>query len=323
MQQPLPNNNYIPRPSFNQSYMQQPMINPEDISDPTTAMNMALVLMAKAFKNVGNQNGYNVVQNVKNQVVQNAVWNLSVQNVKNQNRLIVVLKIDNQNANQNGNGNILVARVEEETAKDKGLAGKVSSSTKKNGRIVAITAKDMHKRKNDIKARTTLLLALPDEHQLRFSKYDSSKKLWKEILKTFGGNEATKNTEESVEAAICGKTEVPTIQGAFIASAQVPTISTDIDDDDIEEMDIKWNLALLSMRADKFWKKTGKKITIQGSDVSSFEKSKVECFNCHKMCHFARECRSPMSQDRGKRESYKKDPKVEEPAPKATIAIDG
>ncbi|GKB27304.1 hypothetical protein Tco_0866705 [Tanacetum coccineum] len=51
MQQPQPiNNNYNPQPSFNQNYMQQPMPNPEDITDPTTAMNMALVLMAKAFK---------------------------------------------------------------------------------------------------------------------------------------------------------------------------------------------------------------------------------------------------------------------------------
>nr|GEW43625.1 hypothetical protein [Tanacetum cinerariifolium] len=36
--------------TFNQNYMQQPMPNPEDITDPTTAMNMALALMAKAFK---------------------------------------------------------------------------------------------------------------------------------------------------------------------------------------------------------------------------------------------------------------------------------
>ncbi|GKA74382.1 hypothetical protein Tco_0780684, partial [Tanacetum coccineum] len=41
------------------------------------------------------------------------------------------------------------------------------------------------------------------------------------------------------------------------------------------------------------------------------------------MGHFARECRAPRSQDRGKRESYMKDPKVEELAPKALMAIDG
>ncbi|GJQ99696.1 hypothetical protein Tco_0522681 [Tanacetum coccineum] len=50
IQQPQPSNNYNSQPLLNQNYMQQPMPNPEDITDPTTAMNMALVLMAKAFK---------------------------------------------------------------------------------------------------------------------------------------------------------------------------------------------------------------------------------------------------------------------------------
>ncbi|GJS72683.1 hypothetical protein Tco_0705524 [Tanacetum coccineum] len=50
-------------------------------------------------------------------------------------------------------------------------------SAKKKGRTVAITTEDMQKQKNDIKARTTLLLALPNEHQLRFSKYDTAKEL--------------------------------------------------------------------------------------------------------------------------------------------------
>nr|GEX41103.1 ribonuclease H-like domain-containing protein [Tanacetum cinerariifolium] len=55
----------------------------------------------------------------------------------------------------------------------------------------------MQKRRNDVKARTTLLLALPDEHQLRFSKYKTAQELWGAILKTFGGNEATKKTKKN------------------------------------------------------------------------------------------------------------------------------
>nr|GEX65253.1 hypothetical protein [Tanacetum cinerariifolium] len=44
---PAPHQDQSP---FNQNFLQQPMINLEDITDPTTAMNMALALMAKAFK---------------------------------------------------------------------------------------------------------------------------------------------------------------------------------------------------------------------------------------------------------------------------------
>nr|GFC48772.1 retrovirus-related Pol polyprotein from transposon TNT 1-94 [Tanacetum cinerariifolium] len=44
---PAPHQDLSP---FNQNFLQQPMTNPEDITDLTTAMNMALTLMAKAFK---------------------------------------------------------------------------------------------------------------------------------------------------------------------------------------------------------------------------------------------------------------------------------
>ncbi|GKE74217.1 hypothetical protein Tco_1536258 [Tanacetum coccineum] len=49
LQHPQPNNNSILQPSVNTNYMQQLMQNPEDISVPTTAIDMALALMAKAF----------------------------------------------------------------------------------------------------------------------------------------------------------------------------------------------------------------------------------------------------------------------------------
>nr|GFA68960.1 hypothetical protein [Tanacetum cinerariifolium] len=314
----------------------------------------------------------------------------------------------------------------------------------------------MQQKKNDVKARTTLLLSLPDEHHLQFSKHKTAKELWATILKTFGGNEATKKTKKNLlkqhkfktakelwvailktfggneatkkrkrnilkqqygnfkaegsetfeqtfnrlqvivsqlqfmdvevekddlnqkfltslapvwlmhtivwrnmtdldtislddlynhlkvyEAEVQKKSNSNYQDMAFISSSKnssnedgniacvttastaFPTGSVNIDEDDIEEMDIKWSMALLSMRADKFWKRTGKEISIQGSDVAGFDKSKVECFNCHKMGHFTRECRAPRSQERGRKESYRQGTKAEEKTPKALMAIDG
>nr|GEY35190.1 ribonuclease H-like domain-containing protein [Tanacetum cinerariifolium] len=168
------------------------------------------------------------------------------------------------------------------------------------------------------------------------SKYKTTQELWAAILKTFGGNEATKKTKKNLlkkqygnfkaegsetleqtfnrlsdldtmslddlynhlkvyESEVQKKSKPNSQNMAFISSAKhsrgnedvnpasvstastiVPTASAnnEIDEDDMEDMDIKWSMALLSMRADKFWKKTGKKISIQGSDVAGFNKLK-------------------------------------------------
>nr|GFD08126.1 hypothetical protein [Tanacetum cinerariifolium] len=67
----------------------------------------------------------------------------------------------------------------------------------RTGRTITPTTEDMQMKKNDVKARTTLLLSLPDEHQLRFSKYKTARELWAAILKTFSGNEATKKRKKN------------------------------------------------------------------------------------------------------------------------------
>ncbi|GJZ35719.1 putative ribonuclease H-like domain-containing protein [Tanacetum coccineum] len=97
-----------------------------------------------------------------------------------------------------------------------------------------------------------------------------------------------------------------------------------IHEDDLEEMDLKWQLALLSMRARRYFQRIGKKITINVSDTSGYDKSKVECFNFHKMRHFTRECRGPRNQDNRKRnqDNSRRIVNVKETSSKAMVAID-
>ncbi|GJZ49079.1 ribonuclease H-like domain-containing protein [Tanacetum coccineum] len=65
-----------------------------------------------------------------------------------------------------------------------------------------------------------------------------------------------------------------------------------VDEYDLEEMDLKWQVAMISMRIKKFYKKTGRKLQFDAKEPVGFDKTKVECYNCHKTGHFARECRS-------------------------------
>ncbi|GKB42538.1 putative ribonuclease H-like domain-containing protein, partial [Tanacetum coccineum] len=69
-----------------------------------------------------------------------------------------------------------------------------------------------------------------------------------------------------------------------------------IDHDDLEEMDLKWQVAMLSMRVKRFYKKTIRKLIFNGKESVGFDKTKVKCFNCHKRCHFARECKATRNQ---------------------------
>nr|GFA34526.1 hypothetical protein [Tanacetum cinerariifolium] len=121
---------------------------------------------------------------------------------------------------------------------DTGSASDISA--KKKGRTVAITTKDMQKRRNDVKARTTLLLALPDEHQLRFS-----------------NTQVSTASADVAAASISHDTVCKYIASQSNGSQIKYKDINQIDEDDIEEIDIKWNMALLSIRMTYSGKRLG------------------------------------------------------------------
>ncbi|GKC96867.1 ribonuclease H-like domain-containing protein [Tanacetum coccineum] len=207
----------------------------------------------------------------------------------------------------------------------------------------AVTADEKIQKNNDLKAQSILMMTLPSENLLTFNQYKDAKTLFEAIEARFDGNEATKKTQKTFLKQITASSSLSTASTtdnfarlsnatiyAFLAhqpngSQVVHEDLEQIHEDDLEEMDLKWQLALLSIKARKFHQRTGKKIIINGSDTAGYDKTKVECFNCHKMGHFERECRNPRSQENRSRnkDSSRRTVSVEESSSKAMLAIDG
>nr|GEV35579.1 hypothetical protein [Tanacetum cinerariifolium] len=208
--------------------------------------------------------------------------------------------------------------------------------------VAPATAEQMLARKNKLKARGTLLMALPDKHHLPTewrthtliwrNKIDLEKqslddlfnslKIYKAEVKSsssaststqniaFVSSQNTDSTNEpvstvaSVSAAsakihVSALPNVDTLSNAIIYSFLAsqynsPQLDNDdlkqIDADDPEEMDLKWQMVMLTVRARQFLQRTGRNLKENGPTLMGFDMSKVECYNCHRKGHFAREC---------------------------------
>ncbi|GJY13870.1 hypothetical protein Tco_0383179 [Tanacetum coccineum] len=304
---------------------------------------------------------------------------------------------------------------------------------------VPATAKEKTNKKNDVKARSLLLMSFPNEHQLTFSQYNDDKIMFAVIETRFGGNKATKKTQkaflkqqyenfnasstESLDSifnrlqklvsrlAILGVVitqedliskflrslppEWSTHVVVWMNKADIETMSIDdlysnikiieqdikkyvgastgaqnmtfmttlstsstndvntansnydvstgssnvntasspvstanikqIHEDDLEAIDLKWQLSLLSMRAKRYYQRTGKKFFINVNHTVGYDKSKVECFNYHKTGYFASECRAPRNKDGQYRyqDNTRKQGNNEDTSSKAILVIDG
>ncbi|GJY62688.1 ribonuclease H-like domain-containing protein [Tanacetum coccineum] len=291
------------------------------------------------------------------------------------------------------------------------------------------TAKEKQDRRNEMKARGTLLMALPNKDQPKFHSYKDAKLLMENIEKRYGGNKESKKVQRTLlkqqyenfsgsssetmdqtfnrlqkliirirrsnvkqlpkdppmnlkllrslpsewktHALIWrNKVEIETISldnlynnlkiyelelknstnksqnsqnVAFVSSKDTnsnnntnvadntaylnsPQLAQEgleqIDPDDLEEMDLQWEMAMLTIRARRFYKRTGRKINVNGQKVR-FDKTKVECYNCHKHGHFARECRASRNQENRGRENDRRTVTVETPTENALVAQDG
>ncbi|GJS71998.1 putative ribonuclease H-like domain-containing protein [Tanacetum coccineum] len=95
-----------------------------------------------------------------------------------------------------------------------------------------------------------------------------------------------------------------------------------IDPDDLEEMDLQWEMAMLTIRARRFIKRIGRQLDANGKRVR-FDRTKVECYNCHKYAHFAGECRLPRNQEKREKENNRRTVTVETPNENTLVAQDG
>ncbi|GKA54753.1 hypothetical protein Tco_0753702 [Tanacetum coccineum] len=255
--------------------------------------------------------------------------------------------------------------------------GPIQVSTDINGKIRVLPPKTAEKilaRERERKARTTLLMSIPEDHLAKFHKMTDAKEMWEAIKSRFGGNDKSKkmqkyilkkqfesfsvsnseglhkgydrfwsllsqleihgagvSTEDANKKFLrvfesdvkCSTASSSSTQNVAFVSSESTSSTNDysffanqssgpqldhedieqVDEFDLEEIDLKWQVAMISMRLKKFYKNTGRKLQFDAKEPVGFDKTKVEYFNFHNTWHFAKECISKGNQESKRRDA--------------------
>ncbi|GJX50629.1 ribonuclease H-like domain-containing protein [Tanacetum coccineum] len=211
------------------------------------------------------------------------------------------------------------------------------------------TAKEKATKRLEVKARSSLLMGIPYEHQLKFNSIKDDKKLLEAVEKRFGGNEATKKTKRNL------------LKQQYENFTTPSSKMLDQTFDRLQKL-LKWNTHVVwcenkadytyTMSMDDLYNNLqvyepevkGMSSSSSSTQIMAFVSSSnnntsstneatntahgvstasTQCYNCHKRGHFARECRAPRNQDNKNKESSRRSVPVETSTSTALVSCDG
>nr|GEX11441.1 hypothetical protein [Tanacetum cinerariifolium] len=148
-----------------------------------------------------------------------------------------------------------------------------------------ITVKEKAQRRLEVKARSTLMMGISNEHQLKFNSIKDAKSFLEAIEKRF---EMLDQTFDRLQKLV-----------SLLELLGEKLLQEDVNKKFLRSLSPEWNTYVVVWRNKADLDTMRKKLNVNSNETIGFDKSKVECYNCHK---FARECGASRNQDNKNKE---------------------